>query len=397
MDSSELLEVLSPEGLRLLDSLPTGGASGDDVVGTVAALRKQGHSPALVSAVLTQARLRGRAVAKFGEFASRMLFTEAGLEQATRLPVAARHAGRYAAAGIGSVADLGCGIGGDALAFAALDLDVLAVDRDEVTAAVASYNLAPWPSSRVEQGDAATTDLGGVEGVFLDPARRTAGHAATKRLADPADWSPGLDVVFGFADRLPTGVKLGPGVDRELLPADAECQWISVDRDVVEVGVWFGPLARPGVGRSALVVSASGASELTAAADSDDVDPGDLGEYLYEPDGAVIRARLIGDLARSIDARMISRDIAWLTTEARVDTPFAQGFRVLETFPLDERTLKRELRARGIGRLEIKKRGVDVDPATFRKRLSLQGTGSATLVLTRVAGRHTALLCERLV
>jgi hypothetical protein len=165
---------------------------------------------------------------------------------------------------------------------------------------------------------------------------------------------------------------------------------------VVVVGVWFGPLARPGVGRSALVIGASGASELTAAADSDDVDAGDLGEYLYEPDGAVIRARLIGDLARSIDARMISRDIAWLTTEARVDTPFAQGFRVLETFPLDERTLKRELRARGIGRLEIKKRGVDVDPATFRKRLSLQGTGSATLVLTRVAGRHTALLCERL-
>jgi hypothetical protein len=395
MDSSELLEVLSPEGLRLLDSLPTGGATGDDVVGTVAALRKQGHSPALVSAVLTQARLRGRAAAKFGEFASRMLFTEAGLEQATRLPVAARHAGRYAAAGIGSVADLGCGIGGDALAFAALDLDVLAVDRDEVTAAVASYNLAPWPSSRVEQGDAETTDLGGVEGVFLDPARRTSGHSATKRLADPADWSPGLDVAFGFADRLPTGVKLGPGVDRELLPA--ECQWISVDRDVVEVGVWFGPLARPGVGRSALVIGASGASELTSAADSDDVDAGDLGEYLYEPDGAVIRARLIGDLARSIDARMISRDIAWLTTEARVDTPFAQGFRVLETFPLDERTLKRELRARGIGRLEIKKRGVDVDPATFRKRLSLQGTGSATLVLTRVAGRHTALLCERLV
>ncbi|ROS50472.1 class I SAM-dependent methyltransferase [Frigoribacterium sp. PhB24] len=397
MDSSELLEVLSPEGLRLLDSLPTGGGTGDDVVGTVAALRKQGHSPALVSAVLTQARLRGRAATKFGEFASRMLFTEAGLEQATRLPVAARHAGRYATAGLGSVADLGCGIGGDALAFAALDLDVLAVDRDEVTAAVASYNLAPWSSSRVEQGDAETTDLGGVEGVFLDPARRTSGHNATRRLADPADWSPGLDVAFGFAERLPTGVKLGPGVDRELLPPDAECQWISVDRDVVEVGVWFGPLARPGVGRSALVISASGASELTAAADSDDVDAGDLGEYLYEPDGAVIRARLIGDLARSLGARMISRDIAWLTTETRVETPFAQGFRVLETFPLDERTLKRELRARGIGRLEIKKRGVDVDPATFRKRLSLQGNGSATLVLTRVAGRHTALLCERLV
>jgi len=394
MDTAELLDVLSPEGLRLLDSLPAWSAS-DDVVGAVAALRRQGHSPSLVAAVLSQSRLRAKAVAKFGDFASRMLFTEAGLEQATRLPVAARHAGRYRAAGLGSVADLGCGIGGDALALAALELDVLAVDRDEVTAAVASYNLAPWASSRVVQGDAATVDVGDVEGVFLDPARRTAGHAATRRLADPADWSPSLDVAFGWAERLPTGVKLGPGVDRELLPADAECQWISVDREVVEVGVWFGPLARPGVGRAALVVGAHGAAELTAAADSDDVEVGELGEYLYEPDGAVIRARLIGDLARRLGARTLSRDIAWLTSDEAVETPFAQVFRVVETFPLDEKTLKRELRTRGIGRLEIKKRGVDVDPATFRKRLSLQGTHAATLVLTRVAGRHTALLCER--
>jgi len=394
MDTTELLEILSPEGLRLLDSLPAHRGD-DDVVATVAALRKQGHSPALVSAVLGQSRLRARAAGKFGDFASRMLFTEAGLEQATRLPVAARHAGRFRAAGVRSVADLGCGVGGDAMALAALELDVLAVDRDEVTAAVAAYNLAPWPAARVVHGDAETVDLDGVEAVWLDPARRTSGHAATKRLPDPADWSPSLDVAFGHAEHRPTGVKLGPGIDRDLLPADAECQWISVDREVVEVGVWFGSLARPGVGRSALVVSASGAAELTAPADSDDVEVGDLGEWLYEPDGAVIRARLIGDLARSIGARTISRDIAYLTADEPVETPFAQVFRVVEALPLDEKTLKRELRARGVGRLEIKKRGVDVDPAAFRKRLSLQGTGSATLVLTRVAGRHTALLCER--
>ncbi|MCU1575587.1 MAG: SAM-dependent methyltransferase, partial [Leifsonia sp.] len=43
-----------------------------------------------------------------------------------------------------------------------------------------------------------------------------------------------------------------------------------------------------------------------------------------------------------------------------------------------------------------KKRGVDVDPATLRKRLSLSGRESATLVLTRVNGRHSALLVERI-
>jgi SAM-dependent methyltransferase len=394
MESAELRELLTSEGLRLLDSLPPFDA-GADVVAEVSRLRKQGHSPALVAAVLGQAKLRAKGRAKFGDFASRMLFTEAGLEQATRLPVASAHAGRFRRAGVERVADLGCGIGGDALAFAALELGVVAVDRDEVTAAIATYNLAPWEAAEVRLGDAADADLTGVDGVFLDPARRTAGHSSTSRVQDPAQWSPSLDTAFSFAERLPTGVKLGPGIDRDLLPADAECQWISVDRSVVEVGVWFGDLARPGIRRAALVMGASGADELTARGDSEDVEVGDLDSYVYEPDGAVIRARLIGDLGRQLEASTISPGIAYLTAPTAEETPFAQCFRVVETFPLDEKRLRQELRRRGIGRLEIKKRGVDVDPAAFRKRLQLSGSNEATLILTRVAGRHTALLCER--
>jgi hypothetical protein len=190
-------------------------------------------------------------------------------------------------------------------------------------------------------------------------------------------------------------VKLGPGVDRDLIPAGVEAQWISVDRDVVELGVWFGAVARPGIGRSALVIGEHGAAELTAAHDSEDVGIGPLGEYLWEPDGAVIRARLIGDLARAIDARMLSDQIAYLTADAPAQTPFAVCFRVTETLPLDERAIKKRLAALGVGTLEIKKRGVDVDPAAFRSRLSLRGDKSATLFLTRVAGKRVALLAER--
>jgi SAM-dependent methyltransferase len=374
MDQAELRELLSLDGLRLLDSLPPFD-SGADVVRSVATLRKAGHSPALVAAVLSQSKLRSRATAKFGPFAERMLFTEAGLEQATRLSVAAVHAGRFRDAGITRVADLGCGIGADALAMAAIDLEVTGVERDEVTAAIAAYNLAPFGNATIEHADATDVDLSPYQAVYLDPARRS----DVRRLADPADWSPSLDFAFGVGDRLPTGVKLGPGIDR----------------DVVELGVWFGPLARPGVGRSALVIGDHGSAELTAASDSADVELGALGEYLYEPDGAVIRARLIGDLARSLDARMLSDQIAYLTTDSATSTPFAVGFRIAETLPLDEKAIKKRLATLGIGTLEIKKRGVDIDPAAFRAKLSLKGSNSATLFLTRVAGKRVALLAER--
>lgn len=92
---------------------------------------------------------------------------------------------------------------------------------------------------------------------------------------------------------------------------------------------------------------------------------------------------------------MLDETIAWITADTAIDTPFAQRFRVVDELPVDEKKLKRALRERGIGTLEIKKRGVDVDPAQLRKRLALSGAASATLVLTRRAGKRVALLAER--
>ncbi|QAV70201.1 SAM-dependent methyltransferase [Salinibacterium sp. UTAS2018] len=390
MNQSELRELLSAEGLRLLDSLPTWQSS-DEIVRTVAELRKAGHSPGLVAAVLSQSKLRAKAANKFGPFAERMLFTEAGLEQATRLSVAAQHAGRFAKAGVKWVADLGCGIGADALAIAALELNVTAVERDETTAAIAAFNLAPWSNADVVHGDAESADLAGVDGIYLDPARRD----ARVRLTNPADWTPSLDFAFGLAERYPTGIKLGPGIDRDLIPHDAEAQWVSVGRDVVELGLWFGAVARPGIRRAALVIGDHGTAELTAAADSEDEAAGELGQYLYEPDGSVIRARLIGDLARQLNGRMLDTSIAYFSADAAVPTPFASCFEIVADFALDKRTLKKELANRKIGTLEIKKRGVDIDPATFRTSLSLKGENSATLILTRVGGKRRALLAQR--
>ncbi len=391
MDASEVRELLTPESLRLLDELEPSAAV-DDAVALVSRLRKQGHPPARVAAVLTQYRLRRKGAVKFGPFAQRMLFTQEGLEQASRLRVAAVHAGRFAAAGLTRVADLGCGIGGDAMAMAAIDLHVTAVERDEATAAIAAYNLAPFPTARVVHADALQQSLDDIDAVWLDPARRE----GASRLASPDDWSPTLTQALAISASRPAGIKLAPGMHRSLLPQGVEAQWISVDGEVVELVLWSGALARPGVGRAALVLRADEpVAELRAAADTVDVDAGPLGDYLYEPDGAVIRARLIGDLARSMGGRMLDPTIAYITTDQPSPTPFARGFRVLERLPVDVPTLTRALAARQIGVLEIKKRGIDVDPARLRPKLSLRGTGSAVLVLTRLDGAKVALLAER--
>ena len=394
MELHELEALLTAEGLRLLDAMPAVDSS-DDVARAVTRLRRDGHSPDLVSAVVGQARLRTRARTKFGDLAERMLFTRAGLEQATRLPIAARHAARFRDAGFTRVADLGCGIGGDALGLAALGLRVSAVDADEVTAAIAAYNLAPFGDDvEVHHGTAEDADLDGIDAVWLDPARRTAGHSETARTR-PEDWSPALDWVFDLARRLPVGVKLGPGLDRDLVPEDVEAQWVSADGSTVELVLWSGALAREGVRRAALVIRGDSAHELTAQTDAADEPVRELGAYLHEPDGAVIRARLIGEVARALEAGMLDEHIAYLTSDAALTSPFVATFRVREVLPADEKALAKALRARDIGRLEIKKRGVDADPAALRTRLKLRGSQSATLILTRVGARRLAILADR--
>ncbi|MBX3068433.1 MAG: class I SAM-dependent methyltransferase [Cryobacterium sp.] len=390
MDPSELQELLTEQSLKLLDSLPE-WTSADDLLKTVNQLRSAGHSRERVAAVLTQSKLRKRAKAKFSEFASQMLFTEMGLEQATRLNVAALHADRFRQAGIRQVVDLGCGIGGDALALAALGIEVTAVERDPVTATIASFNLAPWPNAKVVESDAESFDLSGFEGVWLDPARRD----NSKRLSDPNQWTPPLDFAFEIRQRLPIGIKLSPAMDRILIPEGMEAQWVSVDGDAVELVLWSGVLAREGIARAATVINAGSRFELVGASDSKDVEIGALNKFLYEPDPAVIRARMIGTLARQVGATMIAPKIAWMSSAERIDTPFANRFEVVETVSIDRKKIQTMLTSHGVGTIEIKTRGVDLDPSEFRKQLKLKGSKAATLILTRIENKRIAVLARR--
>jgi SAM-dependent methyltransferase len=346
-----------------------------------------GGSVRFAAAALTQVDLRARAVAKLGEDAARMYFTPDGLEQATRLSVSTHRAGRLQAAVTQTVVDLGCGIGGDLLAFARAGVLTAGVDLDPVRVAVAGANLAALGlAGAVQVADATTVDTSPFDVAFADPARRT-GRGRTFH-AD--DWTP----PWSFVERLLTRdacVKVAPGIPHALVPHDVEAEWVSDHGEVKEAALWSGRLAT--VSRRATVIGDGGLATLT---DEDDPggDVGDLGAFLYEPDGAVIRAGLVTAVAAGVGGRLVDRKIAYVTSEESFRTPFARSYRVLEELPYREKQLRAALRARGIGTLTIKKRGVDISPEQLRKRLDLRGEDEATLVLTRARGQGIALLVK---
>ncbi|WP_455753699.1 class I SAM-dependent methyltransferase [Streptomyces griseoluteus] len=373
------------EGRALLDEV-RGTAPADELA--VATRLRRTHPAGLVSAALGQARLRQRAEAKFGaEDARRMFFTPNGVEQSTRASVAAYRAERMRALGVTSVADLCCGIGGDALALARAGIRVLAVDRDPLTAAVARANaevLGLAGLIEVREADVTEVDTAGYDAVFVDPARR----GGRGRIFDPEAYSPPLSWAVATALAAPrAALKIAPGIPHEAVPAEAEAEWISDGGDVKEAVLWFGTGAPGGV-RATLL---PGPRTLRGRGLPDPA-VRTPGRYLYEPDGAVIRAHLVAEAAEELDGGLLDETIAYITADELRPTPYATAYEITDRMPFNVKKLKALLRERGVGNLTVKKRGSAVEPEELRRKVKPQGPHAATVFMTRVAGAPAMLV-----
>jgi SAM-dependent methyltransferase len=378
--------LLTEPGQRLLTRAV---AASTDPLAASAQLRR-GAGAQQVAAALTQATLRRRAEPKFGELAARMYFTPEGLEQATRLPVATHRAARLAAAQVESVADLGCGIGGDLAAFARAGITAAGVDLDPLRVEVARANLAALGlGGAVMVADATALDLEPFSVTFADPSRRS----ARGRTFDVDDWKPS----WSFVERLlrrDSCVKVAPGIPHDLVADGVEAEWVSDHGEVKEAALWSGSLAT--ARRRATVIGDGGLATLTDE-DLPDLAPplvGPTSGFLYEPDGAVIRAGLVTAVAAGVHGGLLDPHLAYVVGDEAFHTPFARGYRIVEELPHREKPLRAALRERHIGTLAIKKRGVSVVPEELRRRLDLRGDHEATIVLTRAAGRGVCLLVD---
>ncbi|MCI0688496.1 MAG: hypothetical protein L0Y54_14860 [Sporichthyaceae bacterium] len=275
---------------------------------------------------------------------------------------------------------------------------MLAVDRDPLSVAVARANAtALGLADRVELrcADVTTLDLAGerVDAVFCDPARRT---GAGQRVFQLAGYQPPWSFVRDLPGRVPaTGIKVAPGIPLGLIPLGAEAEWVSDRGEVKEAALWFGPLSS-GVNRRATLLP-SGAS-LTDDPQAELAPPpvGSVGRYLYEPDGAVIRAQLVAAAAARLDAHLIDPRLAYLSSDTRSDSVFGTGYRVADVLPFQLKRLRAALRERDIGTVTVKKRGSAIDPEQLRRRLRLTGSQSIVIVLTRIGRQPTVILADPL-
>ncbi|MFI1459321.1 class I SAM-dependent methyltransferase [Nocardia carnea] len=438
--AADIAYLLSPAGAAALAEVAGLELTAASQLADVAAVRHAHgeRAPALIETV----RLRRRAAAKLSG-AQDWLFTDDALQQATPTLVARHRAARLAGR---DVHDVTCSIGAELVELARVCPRVVGSDLDQVRLAMARHNLSrpvspddagrePGPAARAGVGqefrrdepasagcvsavlDAGTTPAVGPDAVpfagaggtltntllvradalvpctagtvvIADPARRAGG----KRTFDPAALQPPLpDLLAAYPGR-DMAVKCAPGLDFDRLGWAGEVEIVSLDGAVREACLWSAGLSEPGVNRRATVLTEAGTVTTLTDAEPDEIPERAPGEWIIDPDGAVVRAGLVRHYAARHGLWQLDPRIAYLTGDR---LPIGvRGFRIIDRLEFREKTLRAELRRHDCGALEILVRGVDIDPDVLRRRLKPTGSQPCTLVITRIDRTATAFLCR---
>ncbi len=390
MNYAAFRALLTPQGQRALAMASALHPTEESYLSHFQALCRQ-FEPALAQAALETAILRRRAKSKT-PFADCLYFTREALEQASHWELARYRAERMKM--FEYIFDLGCSIGGDTLAFAQHCFTV-GIDRDLLRLRMAQANAQTM--SVGERVCLIRADLTqplpfwgkrGYWAAFFDPARRAEG----RRRFHVESYAPPLSTLRHWQPFLPhLAVKLSPAVAlSEVVPYQGEVEFISFKGDLKEAVLWLGDLRSCSRRATLLPAGVSLTDGNQVLQEYLPLSP--PAAYLYEPDPAVLRAGLVQNLARMINAAQMDDEIAYLTAEHAFQTPFARLWKIESWFPFQLKRLRTYLRQQRVGKVTIKKRGSPLQPEALRQSLRLRGDQERVLFLTHLRGEPIVVI-----
>ena len=297
-----------------------------------------------------------------------------------------------------TVADLTGGLGVDSWAFAQVASAVLYNEMRPELAAAASANFKALGLTNVRVS-CAELRPGGLreildgfvpDVIFLDPARRAADGRKVFRLEDcEPDVLQLLPELLAAAPRVL--LKLSPMADITLVckqlgyvrevhvvAADGECKELLL---LLECGYIGQP--RTFIYEKGAVLATDEAPEETSAL---------MGDLLFEPGKALLKAGAF-DLPCRYGLEKLEQHTHLYRASARVEAlqPFGKWFRILETVPLDKRSMKEV--GRRYPKASVTARNIPMTSDELRKRMGVADGGSVHVFGVKSMAGNVLIVC----
>ena len=327
-----------------------------------------------------------------------LLYTPLALEQASGERTAAYKASLMSGK---RAIDLRGGLGVDTMFLARVFQEVVYCERDPLLCAVVEHNLKAIGISNaaVQNGESirllAEYPDDFFDWIFVDPARREEGRRSIALEAASPDVVASHDLLLRHAKRV--CIKASPALEisglKKLLPALHTIVVVSVDRECKEILLLL-ERAYPADGLvqvKAVCLNAE-SEEITEVAGGNGDAPRVVGaavkEYLYEPDPAIIKARLSVVLARDFSLEFVNKSVDYLTADRQIEAFPGRTFRVVECVPYKPKSFRAFLERHAIAGASIQRRDFPLSAEELRKKYRLLESERAFLFLTRNAAGH---------
>ena len=346
--------------------------------------------------VIKQSQLRKRAEKKFS-CAAKMFFTEKGLEQSTGQLLADYKTTRLRKCG--RLADLCCGIGGDAMSFGQ-HASVTAVDEDPCTVWFARSNLELLEnaSATVLSENIDSIKLSPFDAWHIDPDQRRDG----KRSKQADLLSPALAVIEQLVRQNENAcIKLSPFTrDLPTWTRAAESEFVGDRRECKQQLLWFGELKSGNRNRATIVEGDGRAIHVCGDAPHATITrraptASQISGLLFEPHSAVIAAGLVDVLALQLGLDRLGETIAYLVGNSPTSHPALTAFEIVDVTAMDRRQVLQMLRRHDASLAEVKKRGVDHRIMDRFRTLKSTGDQPHTLILANTIFGKRAILTRR--
>ena len=392
MTLAELKNLLNPDIQALLASHYS-----DDPAAF--AMQFHGRKELPIRAMAEQLACRQKAVKKLPTLSQHnLLYTPLALEQSSGERTAAYKAsfmsGKWAI-------DLSGGLGVDTMFLARTFQEVVYCERDSLLCAVVEHNLkvSGVDNVQVKNGDSisllAEYPEDSFDWIFVDPARREEGRRSVALEAASPDVVASHDLLLRHAQRV--CIKASPALEisglKKLLPALHAIVVVSVDRECKEILLLL-ERAYPACGLVQVkAVCLNGDSEeITEVAggngDVPRVVAAAVKTYLYEPDPAIIKARLSAVLARDSGLQFVNKSVDYLTADRKIEAFPGRSFRVVECVPYKPKSFRAFLERHAITGASIQRRDFPLSTEELRKKYRLLESERAFLFFTRDAAGH---------